>query len=58
MDQFYLDLGISVVITLLRSIKDEARKNKFRGAFLKVNKLIAGAYGDDPAFAEAWASEE
>ena len=50
--QFAIDLGISMLITALRSLKGPAKKKEFKAAFLKVTKLIVGVYGADPDFQE------
>lgn len=58
METFYIDMGVSVVITLLRSLKGPEKKAKLKAVFLKINNLIAGVYGDDNAFKQAWKADE
>lgn len=55
MDSFYIDLGVSVVISLLKSIKGPQKLAQFKKVFLKVNTLIHGVYGEDDDFKNVWA---
>lgn len=50
MSDFYIDLGVSIVITLLRSIKGPDKKKKFKAMFLKVHNLIQQVYAGDEDF--------
>jgi len=54
MQDFYIDLGMSIVISLLKGLKGPNKIKQFKAVFLKVNKLIAGVYGNDPDFKAAW----
>lgn len=54
MNDFLFDLGISAIITTLRGLKGPQKKKQLRAVFLKVNKLIAGTYGDDKEFSATW----
>lgn len=50
MGDFYTDLGVSIVITVLRQVKGAKKKAQFKKVFLKIHTLIQGVYGDDPDF--------
>lgn len=58
MENFYIDMGLSIVITLIRSIKGPKKIAQFRAVFRKINTLIAGVYGNDPEFKAIWTSLE
>lgn len=55
MQDFWIDLGFSALISLLKTLIQPGNPGggKWKAAFLKLFKLIAQAYGDDPAFKEA-----
>lgn len=52
MQDFWIDLGFSALISLLKQLIQPGNpgNNKWKKAFLKLFKLIAQAYGDDPDF--------
>lgn len=49
-----LDFGISILVTTLKSLKGPEKRKQFKAAFSKVNKLIAGVYGEDEDFRAVW----
>jgi len=55
MDDVYIDLGVSI---LLRVLKDTKKAQKFRRAMLKVFKAIAAAYARDAEFTEVVQQKE
>ncbi len=52
---FYVDIGVAV---LLRILKEQGPRNKYRRAFLKVFRSIAIAYSADPEFMDQLPSSE
>lgn len=54
MQDFLFDMGVSALITTLRSLKGPQKKATFKKVFLKINTLIKGVYGDDDEFKSVW----
>jgi hypothetical protein len=50
MNDILVNMAISTLITLLRSLINDDSKKKWKKPILKVFKEIAKAYGDDPDF--------
>ena len=52
MNDFFLDMAFSVLIAVLKKYiaPGGSGSSQWKAAFLKLFKLIAQAYGDDPAF--------
>ncbi len=53
MNEFVINMAISTLITLLRSVINSDSQKKWKKAILKVFKEIARVYGDDPDFQAA-----
>lgn len=58
MDTFLIDMGLSIVITLLKGLKGAKKKAQLKAVFLKIHKLIFGIYGDDAEFQAVWGTSE
>lgn len=51
MDAFYIDLGISIVLSVIKqSVKNPSSKAKLKAALLKVRNAINALYLGDPDF--------
>ncbi len=53
MNDFLVNMAITTLITLLRSLINDDSKKKWKKPILKVFKEIAKQYGDDPDFKDA-----
>ncbi len=53
MNDFIINMAISTLITLLRSVINSNSQKKWKKPILKVFKEIAAVYGDDADFQEA-----
>jgi len=53
MNEFLINMAISTMITLLRSLINSDSKKKWKKPILKILKEIAKVYGDDPDFESA-----
>ena len=49
----WINIGFTVVIQLLQTLNTDTQV-KFRKVFLKVNRLTAAGYGNDPDFKKEW----
>ncbi|CAN5402373.1 hypothetical protein BH10ACI1_BH10ACI1_25380 [soil metagenome] len=50
MNDFIVNMAISTLITLLKSLVNDDSKKKWKKPLLKVFKEISKQYGDDPDF--------
>ena len=50
MNEFLINMAISTIITLLRSLINDSSKSKWKKPILKIFREIAKQYGDDPDF--------
>lgn len=50
MNDFLINMAITTLITLLRSLINDDSKKKWKKPILKVFKEIAKQYGNDPDF--------
>jgi|GraSoiStandDraft_24_1057298.scaffolds.fasta_scaffold228323_2 hypothetical protein len=53
MNEFLVNMAISTMITLLKSLVNDDSKKKWKKPILKVFKEISKQYGDDPDFKNA-----
>ena len=53
MNDFLVNMAISTMITLLRSLINDESKKKWKKPILKVFKEISKQYGEDPDFKAA-----
>jgi hypothetical protein len=51
MESIWFDIGVSVLLSTLKSLKGEKKKAQLKKVFLKVYTAIKMAYADDPDFA-------
>jgi hypothetical protein len=50
MNDFLVNMGLSTLFTLLKNLKGEKNRAKWKAAMLKLYRAIGAAYADDSDF--------